>query len=279
MEKMEALSPVSSEKLLSHLTPQSRASVESKLKQLRIINDLRIIYSEQCFIGFVGPQNAGKSTLLNKLFDKRASTGMREHTLEPTRYTVADNIMAIDFPGTDSLQDHKGRFAECGHMNNFFVYVMPYNGTPSESLVENVRMAYSMQKVAGKSAKTVFCINKASRETGTFDDVDKKEFVDKIREDIKEKDFTNEEGILKKWAKEGAAKASGTSEMYQAIKAENKELKRYTLAAISDEDFIFTDWEAGADPVRGIKGPDEVRRRIQEYLVINKIRTKDNLDI
>ena len=117
------------------------------------------------------------------------------------------------------------------------------------------------------------------RETGTFDDVDKKEFVDKIREDIKEKDFTNEEGILKKWAKEGAAKASGTSEMYQAIKAENKELKRYTLAAISDEDFIFTDWEAGADPVRGIKGPDEVRRRIQEYLVINKIRTKDNLDI
>ena len=155
---------------------------------------------------------------------------------------------------------------------------MPYNGTPSESLVENVRTAYSMQKVAGKSAKTVFCINKSARETGTFDDVYKREFVDKIREDIREKDFTVDERTWKKWANEGAAKVSGASEVYDAIHAQNKELKQHTLDALSDEDFIFTDWE-NPDPVRGIKGPDEVRHRIQKYLVINKFRTEDNLDI
>ena len=55
-------------------------------------------------------------------------------------------------------------------MNNFFVFVMPYNGTPSLSLVENVKTAYSMQKVAGKSAKTVFCINKAAGHVEPFED-------------------------------------------------------------------------------------------------------------
>ena len=261
---------------MSHLTEQSRASVESKLKQLKSINDLRNIYSIQCFIGFVGPQNAGKSTLLNKLFNKSASTGMREHTLEPTRYAVTDNIWAIDFPGSDSLNDHTERFAGCGHMNNFFVYVMSYNGTPSTSIVENVRIAYRNQKVAGKSARTVFCINKAATHEDTFDSRAKKEFVNKIRVDIKKNSFTDEERNGEKIAKESDSKLA--YEAYQALKAENKEFKQYTLDKISDKDFIFTDWK-NPDPDRGIEGPDEVKSRIEEYLVVNKIRTRDNLDI
>ena len=51
----------------------------------------------------------------------------------------------------------------------------------------------------------------------------------------------------------------GAAEVYREIKVQSKELKQYTLDAISDEDFMFTDWKE-QKPAKGIKGPEEVKK-------------------
>ena len=61
---------------------------------------------------------------------------------------------------------------------------MPYNEAPSQSLVENVRAVYRMEMLAGKSAKTVFCINKAEKGEEDFHESYREEYVQKIMEDI-----------------------------------------------------------------------------------------------
>ena len=56
--------------------------------------------------------------------------------MEPTRYKVAENVFAVDFPGLDSLEDHRSRFAEFGQMNNLFIYVVwcPTTAPPLKTL-------------------------------------------------------------------------------------------------------------------------------------------------
>ena len=247
------------------------------------VHDIRLAYSKQCFVGFVGPQNAGKSTLLNKLFGKTAETGNRTHTVEPTRYKVAENVFAVDFPGLDSLEDHRSRFAEFGQMNNLFIYVVPYNGSPSEDLVANVRTAYAMEKQAGNAARTLFCISMCGLERfrdDLFDGEYKRVFVQKIRKEIQKTDFeTHKTSTLQKLVSGATEPGSRTKvkEWVEEIEEKQRELKAYTLEHLKEEDFIFTD-QLSQDPSRGIEGPAEVKESIKEYLIEMQIYKKEQLD-
>jgi hypothetical protein len=49
------------------------------------------------------------------------------------------------------------------------------------------------------------------------------------------------------------------------------------LSALSEEDFIFTDWMQ-PDPTRGIKGPEDVKEIVKRYLIESKINSTNNLD-
>eukprot|EP00092_Neocalanus_flemingeri_P046452 GFUD01052255.1.p1 GENE.GFUD01052255.1~~GFUD01052255.1.p1 ORF type:complete len:677 (+),score=145.87 GFUD01052255.1:1032-3062(+) len=263
--------------LFLDLPNRSKLAVLSRMKIIHSVHEIRMFYSKQCFIGFVGPQNAGKSTLINSLFGRTAAVGMRNHTKEPTRYEVAENIFAVDFPGSDSLEDHSQRFKEFGFMNNLFIYVMPYNGTPSQSLVANVRSAYKIERISGKASKTIFCINKSAVGNEVFDDTYKKQFVEKIKDGI---DYEEEDSSLIKFLnelkKDNKTKEKG-EDAYNEIEARNKELKDYAIGAISEDDFLFTDWTTEASH-RGIMGPDEVRRRIKKYLTDSEIRMPDEVN-
>ena len=73
--------------------------MESRLKISQTIYELRAIYIKQCFIEFVGPQNAGKFTLLNKLLKKDTAVWEKTHTDESTRHNLTENIFSVNFPG------------------------------------------------------------------------------------------------------------------------------------------------------------------------------------
>ena len=252
--------------------------------QLKNVHVIRQMYGKQCYIGFVGPQNAGKSSLLNALWGKEwkelAKTGMKTHTKVTTRYRVADQVYAIDFPGSDSLDDHlSSALKNLGHMNNFLVYVIQYNGTPNKELISTIKNGCQMKKVLGKSSKTLFCLNKAfalKSDDVTFSDEYRKEYVNAIREDIKSNPFDeNEENLWKKLKEYNAEKFA--KKTCDEITRKNAQLKQFTLNEIKDEDFIFTDWKH-QDTNRGIEGPEDVRKRIKKYLVEAKVRSEDNLD-
>ena len=135
---------------------EDRTAAEDKLEKIMLVDEIRELYSKQCFIGIIGPQNAGKSTMINKVFKKKAQTGLREHTKAATIYPLEENTFVVDFPGSNSLEDQETRYQSIGQMNNLFIYLMPYTGTPDKDLVKNVKAAYAMQRTSGKGSKTLF---------------------------------------------------------------------------------------------------------------------------
>ena len=172
---------------------------------------------------------------------------------------MREDVFAVDFPGSNSLEDdHRQYFTEFGQLANLFVCVVPYNGTPDENLVENVKVAYEKQRQAGKFAKTIFCLNKCDHTEHNeemFDETYKQKFVEKIRSDVAKKDFKKEDKAIRKAVaavKERVAKAV-MDEMYNDIISVSNELKDYTIKNLNDNDFIFTDW-LQESPERGIYG-------------------------
>ena len=237
---------------------------------------MRQVYNDQRFVCFVGPQNAGKSTLLNNLYGTNAVVGSRVHTAVMATYPIKENVFAVDFPGSNSLdEDHRLYFNEFGHLANLFVFVVPYNGTADEFLVENVKSAYEKQRQAGRLSKTIFCLNKCGNpehDGEIFDETYKQEFLNKIRADIANRDFKKEDGAVKKIAARVTEEVgkSQVEEICNEIIAVSDELKKYTMDALGTGDFIFTDW-CKEDPERGIYGPNEVKKRIDDYVNDSRI--------
>ena len=126
------------------------------------MQELRLAYASQFFIGVCGPQNAGKSTFINS-FGFRATVGMVQHTTEAKVYQLPKrkNVMLIDFPGSTSILNHKDIFVTSGHIPNIYVFISPYNGTPDTTLIQNIIHACTMKQLAGKYCEVVFCLNKA----------------------------------------------------------------------------------------------------------------------
>lgn len=54
------------------------------------------------FVTFIGPENAGKTTLINSILGEDVGgVGFTTHTTAATPYMFRDNIYVVDFPGTD----------------------------------------------------------------------------------------------------------------------------------------------------------------------------------
>ena len=250
------------------LRDEEKNIVRSAVQKVEIVYEIRKAYKEHCFIGFVGPQNAGKSTLLNKLFNKEAKTGMRDHTSTPTIYEVGEKMFAIDYPGSDSLFDHAKAFMEFGFMNNMFIYVTEYRGTPNKELIENIKKAYKVEKMSGNSSRTLFCLNQCEKndKSNNFDENYKREIIDFIRSNIEKSSFFEEDSD--KALERLTEHESDHREFLSELKKDSEKLKAYTLNSLKEEDFIFTDWLAYGN--RGIQGPEDVKKRLMEFAAMMK---------
>ena len=251
---------------------ETREAYDEKVRKIKLVDQVRADYSRQCFIGVIGPQNAGKSTLLNTVFNQNAETGKRKHTLEPTLYPLLNRTYVIDFPGSNALDIPGSVFQTLGEMNNLFIYVMEENGTPNKDIVNYVKTAYAMQLKSGKASKTLFCINQAAvnNEAGedSFHNNYRALYVDKIRAAIEKNPYDelaeeHEKGLQ-------SAKESHREDFKKVLDAKEK-AKMDILNAINEEHFMFTDLK-DPDPKRGIRGPKDIRQRILEFLVQSGIR-------
>lgn len=173
---------------LAACTEQSKFIVIQRIKAIQKIHKIRQIFAQQCFIGIVGLQDAGKTTLLKKVSEIKhtylfcilfkcscfytmtirsgiylqiwgvgGKTGLFSHTDVPMMYEISRSLYVVDFPGSNSLDYHAKTFSICGAMNNMIILILPFTGDVSQIISEEVAQVFSVMK--GSDATQVSTTN------------------------------------------------------------------------------------------------------------------------
>ena len=221
-------------------TEYSKDEVRKRVKTIRSIHKIREIFSRQCFIGIVGLQDAGKTTLVKKIWGVGGKTGYFSHTDGPKLYQVTEKLLVMDFPGSNSLDYHSKTFSICGAMNNMVIVVIPYSGDISEIHSQEIARVYGIMK-GSDSTKVILCINKCCL------------YLKQLKEELATKEKPVE--FLKQ----------------HFVGKLNDYYERSEVAVRIDKgDIFFTDWElndqSGAIGF-GIVGVEKIKAIIKEYLI------------
>ena len=190
---------------------KSKEHLIHRIMCIKKVYEIRDLLATQCFIGVIGPQDAGKTTFLNSVWDVKgvAGYGPDKHTLVTTLYDISDKIKVVDFPGDTSLANHSKAFSICGAMNNIIIVIITYQGDVSKTVSQELANIYhTMQQ--SRDAKIIICINKCGL------------YSKKLREE-----FAPKGGIE-------YLRNHFTSELNRQYKGKYK---------LKQKDFFFTDWE------------------------------------
>ena len=123
------------ETLLNNCTEASKEVVIERIRMIKKIHEVRKKIATQCFIGIVGPQNSGKSTFINAMWQFNFPTGSSVHTDKPTIRKITETVQVVDYPGNNSLDCHSRTFSICGAMNNLIVINIATSGQFSFEIV------------------------------------------------------------------------------------------------------------------------------------------------
>ncbi|XP_063725200.1 uncharacterized protein LOC134853174 [Symsagittifera roscoffensis] len=220
-----------------------------RIKCIIQMHKLRGALATQCFIGVIGPQDAGKSTFLNKMWNCGAETGLLHHTDKTTLYDINEKIKVVDFPGQNSFQEHSKAFSICGSMNNVTVVILPFAGDVSQLVSDELIKVY--QALADSSDfRVIVCINKCGN---MLKDLVKEEM--KLKQ--KRKDITNPLKVLKD---------NYLLELNKHFESAGKS-ERNTF---ENANVFFTDWELEDQDSRnrfGIVGIEEIKEALKENLI------------
>ena len=232
-------------------TTYSQDEVRKRVKTIRSIHRIREIFSQQCFIGIVGLQDAGKTTLVKKIWGVGGKTGYFSHTDGPKLYQVTQKLLVIDFPGSNSLDYHSKTFSICGAMNNMVIVVIPYSGDISEIHSQEIAKVYGVMK-GSDSAKVILCVNKCCL-------------------------------YLKQLKEELAAKEKPVEYLKQHfVDKLNHYYERSEIPVhIAKGDILFTDWELNGQSEAidfGIVGVEKIKAVIKEYLISYEIYKSTEVD-
>merc|ERR1719474_1278441 len=73
-------------------TENSKFELLKRIACIKIVHKIRNILATQCFIGLVGLQDSGKTTLLNKVWGFQGSTGLFTHTDIPVMHQISNKV-------------------------------------------------------------------------------------------------------------------------------------------------------------------------------------------
>ena len=148
--------------IISKSTTWSKEEIIKRIKVIQSIHKIREIFSQQCFIGVVGLQDAGKTTLVRKIWNVSGESGYFTHTKHAKLYQITQKLIVVDFPGSNGLHYYSNTFKICGAINNMLIVVMPFSGDASEIYTQEIANVFKVMK-GSKSTKVIFCFNKVGK--------------------------------------------------------------------------------------------------------------------
>ena len=227
-------------------TEQSKTDLLQRIECIEAVHNIRNILATQCFIGLVGLQDSGKTTLLNKVWGFHGKTGLFSHTDFPVVHQVTRKVHVIDFPGSNSLDYHAKTFSICGAMNNMIIVLVPFSGDVSEAVSSEVAKVF--QVMAGsESSRVLVCINKCEL------------YLEKLRQELGKKD-------------------SPINFMKERYAAKLNEHFNSSCIRVKKEHLLFTDWEVSeSGRMFGIEGVDEVKEFIKDHLIELNVVGKNDI--
>eukprot|EP00058_Branchiostoma_floridae_P013371 XP_002598859.1 hypothetical protein BRAFLDRAFT_90117 [Branchiostoma floridae] len=163
----------------------TKESQQEALRRCQMTCDLfriRQLLMKTCFVGLIGPQDAGKSTLIKTLWglEEVKDIGFQEHTETAVLYKArgTERMVVVDFPGTTTVDTQVATLVNhCGGLASFFILVMPFTGDPSKINIDQLK------KVKNFGCSFIVCINQCGRFPDAFKT---KKNTDKFRADFSE---------------------------------------------------------------------------------------------
>ena len=227
-------------------TENSKLNILRRIECIEIIHKIRNILATQCFIGLVGLQDSGKTTLINKIWGYHGKTGLFSHTEVPVLHQVTGKVHIIDFPGSNSLDYHSKTFSICGAMNNMIIVLVPFSGDISEAVSKEVARVFEVM-AGSESSRIIVCINKCGL------------YLDKLKLELKDE----EDPIA-------FMKERYVSKLTEHFSGGNIRVRK--------EQFFFTDWEVSEDGRSfGIEGVEDIKESIKDHLVELNVIGKDDI--
>ncbi|XP_078618697.1 uncharacterized protein LOC144886122 [Branchiostoma floridae x Branchiostoma japonicum] len=178
VDEVMELEPFEDSTKLMDATEESQKEALRRCQMACDLFAIRQLLRKSCVVGLVGPQNAGKSTLIEKTWGVTVKRGLHIHTWSPDLYKAkgTDRMVMIDFPGTTTIDDEVSN--TCGGLSSIIILVMPFQGDPSMDYFTQLEKA---NKLADDFDCTILlCITHCGR----FPDILKdKETLDALRKD------------------------------------------------------------------------------------------------
>ncbi|KAI8486799.1 Protein unc-93 A [Branchiostoma belcheri] len=130
---------------LKDATKESQKEALRRCQMSCDLFEIRQHMQKSCFVGLIGPQNAGKSTLIEKTWGVKVteSWSFMTHT-HLYRAKGTDRMVIIDFPGGTSIIDG------CGGVSSILVLVMPFFMVMDHDVAQ-------LAMEANKLAKDFYC--------------------------------------------------------------------------------------------------------------------------
>ena len=225
---------------ISKSTMKSKENIKKRIKMIQSIHRLREVFSQQCFIGVVGLQDAEKTTLIKKIWNVGGKPGYLSHTVFPKLYQITKKLVVVDFPGSNSLNYYSKKFSEFSAINNIVFVLIPFSGDVSKIYSQEIAKIFGVMK-SSDSTKVVLCINKCGL------------YLNKLSEELSWQ--KNHPEFLKKafiYKLNGYYKGNGES------------------INVAEEDIFFSDWELEGNKESkelGIINVEEIKKIILKYLV------------